>query len=1840
MTANSHAITGFTFTGFPGDAIRIAADGISFTSTILLANGGDGFIFDGAAATACIVSNCIVSGCNGDGVLLRDGATSNTLMNVFSYGNSKSGFVIQGAATQGNVLSSISSGVSETSVAVANARYGVHVFGGASGNIIGQPNGSGQISFISNNTMGGVLIEGAGTNANVLDHIWIGFDSVNPAGAGNGTGHGVEIRGGAANNAIGMFGLSRNIIISGHQGNGILITGVGTNGTTVQRTFVGGPTPSIMGNMTNAGHGIELADGVQGTVLGGLDESVGGSVEVDFTGPGSHALFINGNNATTPIMNTKLQFYHFGFNGPPGGPPIFGNDVIRVSGNVDTLQLGAPTHRNHTNSGTGYGIRLDGPMVRNVTTFKNHVGELFGSSVANTMGGILITNGVDNVTISGDTTDGMSYISGNGGPGITIDATGLVPTNITIRNTWVGLEPGDTALPNMGDGILIEGPMGTSPVTLTGITIGQEDMDLPNVISGNDGNGIRLLNVFGPKIIGNKIGTDSAGDARRANTMNGIDIDNCQDLVIGSIAQDFTGNLISGNDEAGIRIVNRSHNLKIHNNLIGTNMAGDMAVGNVKAGITIEAPGPGSGERLEIGGLNTLIVDEPMGDINEGNVISGNEEYGILISATLADTGTDIIRNVRIHGNHIGTNPAGDAAVANMKSGIRINGANAEFVIVGDRNERKFANLISGNTEHGIEIDEADGWRLWGNFIGLNSNRDGALGNGMHGISITKSTDGAIGTLFEGHAGNIISGNAMAGVMIGDDVGGPDFFFSHNFIGTDTTGILPVPNQDGILINITGGTTSPILTIGGENTSLDQMVADDVIQQGNVISGNTRDGIRVEAGRTGGLAELRIRGNFIGLASSGGMEIPNGMAGVRILGTTPTETTIGVKDMAQFGNVISGNGEDGIALDMGATGVEIARNLIGVNRQGFRERPNLRHGVFIKGASVDNEIVDNQILFNKKNGMRIEGAGTDRNRITGNSIHRNERRGIRIADGANGNIQPPTFQRRFIPGISTTRMNGKAPVGADLEIFADPIPFDDPGFWGQGKEFQEGLSSFLTIDGNGDFDFDPNVIQDNGIITAVAIDSVGNTSEFSPFMEPLAIQVVDEDPDLLVAGKPTIIRLFADSGKGGVSRRVTGGIFLNDTQIPGTAAAKEFVLRSFGVYNTSANEAGRMKGENSLNVLWPNPPAGPGQFEARMFAEGKQVGSVDLEGLNFQATNNIGLLLVTVDAPDSIGGTRFLPGSAAIMEAAYFFADVYPIDPNEFRRRLTFRTTPVVLLIPPHGTLLNHSLQSDLEKLRSSTTLRGGGMADYVAGFVSSSVGLNGDNTLYGSNSKSFGNDKAISILDVYPGGNKHTGSTLAHEIGHGPPFNLGDTYKDGGASTINPIPTDASRFDDSGILLFEEEYAYSPTGSFKSFFFDGPVWSRGDVSIPNDTITSVHDFMGVSRSGWVDPATYRVLFQSLGGSLAGRPAWENRRPSVPVDPALIVRGSVTLTSPTLSASLEPLLRPSQPANRDTPAPLGPIVLTVELQDAGGAVLDSESFSPFFDIELLGGDNATEIGTGVYDSLGSVFFSVVLRDEPGAARIVVKQGAVELATLDASAAPPVVTFIGPNGPGALGTGDVEVTWSATDADPGQTATLTYDVLYTPDDGATIIPLAIHLVSTTSLTVNTDMLPGPGPARFIVEASDGWNVGRAMSDPPMTVGDRPPTPLILTPEASDDLAALTLVEMQGAGIDPEDGILDGASMVWTIDGDPTPLGNGAELAVMLTAGMQTLRLTATDSFGNVAEDTLSIDVAEAPSSLEEILNFLLGLAAMPLQGDINQDGTVDVGDIQAARLEGL
>jgi parallel beta-helix repeat protein len=177
-------------------------------------------------------------------------------------------------------------------------------------------------------------------------------------------------------------------------------------------------------------------------------------------------------------------------------------------------------------------------------------------------------------TIGGTVANARNVISGNDVHGIEIGGS---EAGTVVQGNFVGLQANGLArLANGGSGIFIHGS--------TDISIGGSEPGSGNVISGNAGNGLWMSQASNNVVQGNLIGLDHTGTAIVANDGAGVLISRAGDNLIGG--EGDARNVISGNQRDGIQIVNSIGDV-VQGNYIGCDISGDAAAANGWSGLHI-----------------------------------------------------------------------------------------------------------------------------------------------------------------------------------------------------------------------------------------------------------------------------------------------------------------------------------------------------------------------------------------------------------------------------------------------------------------------------------------------------------------------------------------------------------------------------------------------------------------------------------------------------------------------------------------------------------------------------------------------------------------------------------------------------------------------------------------------------------------------------------------------------------------------------------------------------------------------------------------------------------------------------------------------------------------------------------------------------------------------------------------------------------------------------------------------------------------------------------------------------------------------------------------------------
>ncbi len=308
----------------------------------------------------------------------------------------------------------------------------------------------------------------------------------------------------------------------------------------------------------------------------------------------------------------------------------------------------------------------------------------------------------------------------------------------------------------------------------------------------------------------------------------------------------------------------------------------------------------------------------------------------------------------------------------------------------------------------------------------------------------------------------------------------------------------------------------------------------------NVISDNGTGGIWISGVASDGNI---IKGNYIGLNSTGTASIPNSGNGIYIQGAPNTQIGGGA---GADRNYISGNTGNGVYITGASDGSAVQGNYIGTDKVGENARANTSqgvylngttsvtvgggtgnlisgngsHGVYILNAPAANTVQNNTIgldvdgdtaLANSGNGVYL--SNSDNTSVSGNTISKNTLSGVLIDGGSTGtNLQTNRIGISRSGALSLGNSNDGVEIAAspDNVINNNTIAYNT----GDGISITGGASTANTItsnsiysngglgidlndngvtvnDGAGDPDAGPNTYQNFPLITSAAIEGSG-----------------------------------------------------------------------------------------------------------------------------------------------------------------------------------------------------------------------------------------------------------------------------------------------------------------------------------------------------------------------------------------------------------------------------------------------------------------------------------------------------------------------------------------------------------------------------------------------------------------------------------------------------------------------------------------------------------------------------------------------------------------------------
>jgi hypothetical protein len=608
-----------------------------------------------------------------------------------------------------------------------NGVFGVEFDDGASGDGL-----AGDV--ISGQAGNGVVFTGTGTMNNVVEDSEIGTDPTGMTGVDSAnnslanTESGVAIVSGASDNAV------YDDVISNNDSTGVFISGLGTSGNGVTGSFIG---TNSAGTAALANYnGVVIEGGASGNFIGG------GLGTLTALRPAMPATSGTGTQVAATASPSGTQ---------AAAATITPGAEVPVVESVVPMPIAQIGDGNVISGNDWEGVHIVGTGTTDNETSDNVVeGNYIGVSASgsaalgNAESGVGIYAGASDNTIGGSVSGTGDLISANGSNGVYItDAgtTGNVVEGDFIGTDWTGSNP----MPNASNGVVIQNGA-------AGNTIGGTTGTTSDVISGNDWEGVHIVDSSDNVVEGDYIGVNLNGTVADGNAESGVGIyaGSSNNTIGGSVSG--SGDLISGNNSNGVYITDAGTTGNVvEGDLIGTRLNGAIALPNSGSGVVIQS---GAADNT-IGGMSTISGGTLSG---AGDVISGNDWEGVHID--------DSSGNV-VEGDYIGMSANGADTVGNAESGVGIYAGSSDNTIGGSVSGT--GDVISGNRSNGVYITDAGttGNVVEGDFIGTDWTGSNPMPNTNDGVVILNgAADNTIGGTMPGTQ-NLIEFNAQNGVDMG-----------------------------------------------------------------------------------------------------------------------------------------------------------------------------------------------------------------------------------------------------------------------------------------------------------------------------------------------------------------------------------------------------------------------------------------------------------------------------------------------------------------------------------------------------------------------------------------------------------------------------------------------------------------------------------------------------------------------------------------------------------------------------------------------------------------------------------------------------------------------------------------------------------------------------------------------------------------------------------------------------------------------------------------------------------------------------------------------------------------
>ena len=622
--------------------------------------------------------------------------------------------------------------------------------------------------------------------------------------------------------------------------------------------------------------------------------------------------------------------------------------------NLAAIQAAIDVDGMHVIAGNTAGLNLNRSSV--LANDRDGIHLLFTPSVdvrqnvvgGNLENGVSVNSGTD-VMIIGNTigTNAANVQLGNASGGIIIDQT----TGVVIGGT--GATDANT-IANNQDGVVVTG--GAARVTIDG-----------NSIYSNTALGIDL-NADGPTP--NDDGDSDFGPNRRQNTP-------VIDSVTSSSQTTITGTV---NSTANTNLTLQFFS---NDNAVAADAEGEQFVGELD--VTTDSNGDFSfefalpGGPIPAGRFVTSTATGPDGTSEFSAAVEVSTTVATFVVTNTSDSGPGSLRQAILDANAATAPamiafqiPSSDGGFIDVDNGSGLTGEDADddvFRISPATNLPALNNVngqpitLNATTQHSLTGDtnpngpeiELDGSNLSGGAVGL------WLGSNVTVRGLNVHSFPTVGIFAPGPATNV----HVAG----------------NYVGTDPTGRIAMPNRGIAGVSFSGATNS---VLGGPN-----------LEDRNIISGNAVHGVELAAA-----SDITLQNNYVGTDPNGTMAVPNGQ-GVQIVNSSNVFLGAG-----GVGNVVSGNTNGGVWVSANSNAVSIQNNYIGTDASGTDDVGNGGDGILSFSGATNltiggGESRRNIISGNDNMGIRTQG-GTTNVTIQGNYVGLNAAGTEAIPNGVHG----------------------------------------------------------------------------------------------------------------------------------------------------------------------------------------------------------------------------------------------------------------------------------------------------------------------------------------------------------------------------------------------------------------------------------------------------------------------------------------------------------------------------------------------------------------------------------------------------------------------------------------------------------------------------------------------------------------------------------------------------------------------------------------------------------------------------------------------------------------------